>query len=64
MKLIAIPPYQNPVINWGFILSELVGDYDKKGQLEGVEVDVDEGYFKDSPSEKRDEKDASYRDHS
>ena len=31
MKLIAIPPYQNPVVNWGFILRELVGDYDKRG---------------------------------
>ncbi len=55
MKLIAIPPYQNPIINWGFILRELVSDYKKKGQLEGVEVDVDEGYFIDSTSQKRDE---------
>ena len=55
MKLILIPPYQNPVVNWGFILRELVADFGKKGQLKGVEVDVDEGYFVDSPSEKRDE---------
>ena len=37
------------------MLDELVADYRKKGALEGVEVDIDEGYFIESPSEKRDE---------
>ncbi len=55
MKLVLIPPYQNPVVNWGFILREFVAKLEKKGQLEGVEVDVDEGYFIESTSEKRDE---------
>ena len=55
MKLILIPPYQNPMVNWGFILREFVAKLEKKGQLEGFEVDVDEGYFIESTSEKRDE---------
>lgn len=55
MKLILIPPYQNRIINWGFILREAVGDFRQKGRLEGIEVDVDEGYFIDSDSPKRDE---------
>lgn len=55
MKLIAIPPYQNPAVNWGWVLHELLNDYRKTGALKGIEVDVDEGYLVDSPSEKRDE---------
>ncbi|MFC1943414.1 aspartate/glutamate racemase family protein [Chloroflexota bacterium] len=55
MKLILIPAYQNPVISWGWVLHELLEDYRKTGALEGVEVDIDEGYFIESPSEKRDE---------
>ena len=55
MRLIAIPPYLNPAVNWGWVLDELLADYRKTGALEGVEVDADEGYMIDSPSEKRDE---------
>jgi len=55
MRIIAIPPYQNPAVNWGWVLDELLNDYRKTGGLEGVEVDADEGYMVDSPSEKRDE---------
>jgi Asp/Glu/hydantoin racemase len=55
MRLIAVPPYQNPNINWVFILRELLTSMRKKGQLEGVEVDIDEGYFTPSTSESRDE---------
>ena len=55
MKLILIPPYQNPIINWGWVLRESVANMKKKGQLNGVEVDVGDGYFIDSTSEKRDE---------
>jgi len=55
MKLILIAPYQNPAVNWGFILHEMVDKMEEKGALKGVEVDIDEGYFIDSPSEKRDE---------
>ena len=55
MRLIIIPPYQNPIMNWGFVLRELVANMKRKGQLEGIEVDVDEGYLVESTSESRDE---------
>ena len=35
MRLIVIPPYLNPAVNWGFVLDELVENYRKKGGLEG-----------------------------
>jgi Asp/Glu/hydantoin racemase len=55
MKLIAIPPYRNPAVEWAWVLRHLLNDYRKSGALEGVEVDVDEGYLVESTSEKRDE---------
>ncbi len=55
MRLVLIPPYQNPVVKWAFILRDFAAKLKKNGQLEGVEVDVDEGYFVESPSERRDE---------
>ncbi len=55
MRLVVIPPYLNPAVNWGFVLEELVDSYRKQGGLEGVQVDVDEGYPIDSASEARDE---------
>jgi Asp/Glu/hydantoin racemase len=55
MRLVAIPPYQSDAINWGWVLRELVNDYRGTGALKGVEVDVDEGYPMESPSERRDE---------
>jgi Asp/Glu/hydantoin racemase len=55
MRLVAIPPYRNPAVGWGWVLRHLVDDYRKTGALEGVEVDVDEGYLVDSTSETRDE---------
>ena len=55
MRLIAIPPYQNPAVGWGWVLRQLVEDYRNTGGLEGVEVDVDEGYLVESTSERRDE---------
>jgi Asp/Glu/hydantoin racemase len=55
MRLVAIPPYQNPKVDWGWVLRQLLEDYRKTGALEGVEVDVDEGYLVESTSEKRDE---------
>jgi len=55
MRLIVIPPYRNPAVNWGWVLRHLVEDYRKTGALKGVEVDVDDGYLVDSTSEKRDE---------
>ena len=55
MKLVLIPPYQNPAVSWGWVLREVVDDFVKKGRLEGVEVDVDEGFFHESASSSRDE---------
>ena len=55
MRLVAIPPYRNPAVGWGWVLRHLLDDYRKAGGLDGVEVDVDEGYLVDSASETRDE---------
>lgn len=55
MRLVAIPPYRNPAVGWGWVLRHLVDDYRRSGALEGVEVDVDEGYLVESSSEARDE---------
>ena len=55
MRLVAIPPYRNPAVNWGWVLRHLVEDYRKTGALQGVEVDVDDGYLAESASETRDE---------
>ena len=55
MRLIAIPPYRNPAVEWGWVLRHLVDDYRRTGSLEGVEVEVDDGYLVESTSEKRDE---------
>jgi len=55
MRLIAIPPYRNPAVEWGWVLRHLVEDYRATGALDGVELDVDEGYLVESTSEKRDE---------
>jgi len=48
MRFAIIPPYQNPAVNWGFVLHDLVADLRKKGALEGIKVDVDEGYLVES----------------
>ena len=47
MKLILVPPYKG--MNWipekgQYMLHELVNNMRKQGQLEGVEVDIDDGY--------------------
>lgn len=47
MKLILIPPYKG--INYDpdkgqFLIRELVADMERRGQLAGVEIDIDEGY--------------------
>jgi Asp/Glu/hydantoin racemase len=54
-KLILCPPYRNPVINPVRPLSEIVALMKRKGQLEGVEVDIDEGTFVDTTTPSRDE---------
>jgi len=60
MKLIDIPPYQGTGINYSpteghFVVRELVANMKKKGQLEGVEIDIDDGYPTDHITENRDE---------
>lgn len=55
MRLVAIPPYKNPAVGWGWVLRHLLDDYRKTGGLDGVDVDVDEGYLVESTSEARDE---------
>ncbi len=44
MRLIIVAPYKNPVVNWGFVIREFIDDMRKSGQLDGVEVDLDEGF--------------------
>src|SRR3989304_8272820 len=60
MRMVVIPPYQNPAVNWGFGLHDLVADLRKKGALEGIEVDVDEGFLVESTAEVGDEEFLAY----
>ena len=60
MKLINIPPYRGTGINYSpteghFMVRQLIDNMRKKGQLEGVEIDIDEGYPTDHTTETRDE---------
>ena len=43
MKLILIAPYQNPAVNWGFILHEMVDKMEEKGALKGVRLTLTKG---------------------
>jgi allantoin racemase len=59
MKLIVIPPYKN-IKNFSpeegqFMAHELLANMEKKGQLEGVEVDLDDGYQTEHTATTRDE---------
>ena len=60
MRIIDIPPYQRAGVNYDpkeghFMMKELVSDLKSKGQLEGVEIDIDEGEPTDHGAESRDE---------
>ncbi len=49
MKLILVPPYKLVGVNYippegHYMVRELVANMKEKGQLEGVEVDIDDGY--------------------
>ncbi len=60
MKIVFIPPYKLEGSNYfasegHFMVNELVADMKKKGQLEGVEVDIDDGYSMEYTGENRDE---------
>ena len=59
MKLVVIPPFKGKGVNYTpikghFMVRELIANMEKKGQLEGVEIDIDAGYTK-STGESRDE---------
>jgi allantoin racemase len=56
MKLVVIPPYKG--MNWTptegqYMLRELVDNMQKKGQLQGVELTIDEGHPLDRNTESR-----------
>jgi len=47
MKLVIIPAYQGAgyaPAEGHYVLNELLADMEKRGQLDGVEIDIDEGY--------------------
>jgi len=60
MKIIIIPPYRRLGVNYDpkqghFLVRQLIANMEKKGQLQGVEVDIDEGYPTEHAAETRDE---------
>ncbi len=64
MKLIDIPPYRREGANYdekGHILvRELIEKLKRKGQLEGVEIDIDESYPTEHTGKNRDEEVLAY----
>lgn len=60
MRIIDIPPYRRAGVNYSpteghFMMRELISSLKAKGQLEGVEIDIDEGEPTDHGEETRDE---------
>ena len=60
MKIINIPPYRHGGVNYDpkqghFVVREIVENMRRKGQLDGIEMDIDEGYPTDHSSKTRDE---------
>lgn len=56
MKLVIIPPYRTEALQWHLIDRALLASLEARGQLAGVEAEVDEGYLIESPTgEGRDE---------
>ena len=60
MKIVDIPPYQRAGVNYDpaeghFMMRELVASLRARGQLDGVEIDIDEGEPTDHGAETRDE---------
>jgi allantoin racemase len=65
MRLIDIPPYRREGINYDpkeghFLVRELVEKMRRKGQLEGVEVDIDDAYPTEHTGKNRDEEVLAY----
>lgn len=44
MRLIIIPPYNNPAVNMGYVISELLDRLKKRSRFDGDEIDIDKGY--------------------
>ena len=60
MRIVDIPPYQRAGVNYDpveghFMMKDLIANLRAKGQLEGVEIDVDEGEPTEHGEESRDE---------
>ncbi|MCC7483548.1 MAG: hypothetical protein IT529_01040 [Burkholderiales bacterium] len=60
MKIVDIPPYRRAGVNYSpteghFMMQELIADLRAKGQLEGVEIDIDEGEPTEHGAETRDD---------
>ena len=60
MRIIDIPPYRRAGVNYSpteghFMMRELIANLRAKGQLDGVEIDIDEGEPTDHGEETRDE---------
>ncbi len=60
MKFIDIPPYRRAGVNYNpteghFMMRDLIAGLKAKGQLEGIEIDIDEGEPTDHGEENRDE---------
>ncbi len=55
MRLVDLPPYKNFITEGQPMARELVENLKRKGQLDGIEIDVDEAYPTDWTDERRDE---------
>ena len=60
MKIVDIPPYQRAGVNYSpteghFMMRDLIDSMKARGQLEGIEIDIDEGEPTDHGAETRDE---------
>ena len=65
MKIIDIPPYRGAGVNYDpkeghYLVREIVENMRRKGRLEGVEMDIDDGYPTEHKGENRDEEILAY----
>jgi len=65
MKIICIPPYRRVGVNYDpkeghYMVHEIVENMRRKGQLEEVEMDIDDGYPTEHAGENRDEEILAY----
>jgi len=55
MKLVDLPPYKNFITEGQPMARELVENLKRKGQIDGIEIDVDDAYPTEWTNERRDE---------